>query len=264
MPAIRPRWILFLILFALSQSVLARQLVTYTVQNADPQQLQSVIKQYLSRESSVSVYQNTLIVNGTAEELAKVRSLIEQLDVRGKQLLLSVKTDSSGSDQQRDIQVSGSVQGGKNIETTTRTTVTVRDYKGSKTAAGRQGVRATEGQPAYLSYGSSAPLNSYRSTPSGRIVAEQEYIEAQTGFYASAWVNDNRVRVRIDQRREQLNGRVIEGQQLQTEVNGVLGQWIPIGVISSSSNNRSVGLSGYSGGGAFNSEQIYLKVDLVD
>lgn len=247
-----------------SQSALARQLVTYTVQNADPQQLEAVIRQYLSRDSSVSVYQNTIIVNGTAEELSKTRSLIEQLDVAGKQLLISVKTDSSGSQQQSDVQVSGSVRGGSHVETTTKTTVTVREFKGTSRGAGNQGVRATEGQPAFISYGASAPVNSYRSTPGGRIVSGQEYIDAQTGFYASAWVNGNQVRVRIDQRREQLQGRIIEGQQLQSEVSGQLGQWIPIGVIDSSRNNKSVGLSGYSGSKASGSEQIYLKVDLVN
>lgn len=258
------RMIFLLLGLALATGCFARQLVTYTIHHADPRQIQAVVQQYLSPDSSASVYQNTLIVNGTAEELAKTRALLAQLDSAGRQLLISVKTAGDAAEQQRQVNVSGSVRGGSAVETTTRTTVTVKAYNASGSSSGRQGVRATEGQPALVTYGASAPVNSYRSTADGRIVSGQEYVDAMTGFYATAWLDGDHVRVRIDQRREQLNGQVIQGQQLQTEVSGRLGQWLPIGMLQDSSRQRVVGLSGYDGRSSSGDDAIYLKVELLD
>lgn len=241
-----------------------RQIVTFSIQYGDPENMRAVVASQLSPGSSVSLYQRQLIVNATSEELRRVRELIGQLDARGQQLLISVKTAGDGGRQQQQVRVSGSVQAGAHTETTTRTTVTVRDFQSTSSGRGAQGVRATEGQPAYISTGASAPINSYRTTISGKVVRDQEYVDANTGFYATAWISGSSVRVRIDQRREQLKGRVIEGQQLQTEVSGALGQWIPIGMISKSQRSSSSDLIGYSKGGATSAETIFLKVERLD
>lgn len=247
-----------------STAAVPRQIVTFSIQYGDAEQLRSVVASQLSSGSSVSLYQRQLIVNGTAEELRRVRELIGQLDVHGQQLLISVKTSSDGGRQQQQVRVSGSVQAGVHTETTTHTTVKVRDYRSTASGGGSQGVRATEGQPAFVSTGVSAPINSYRTTISGKVVREQDYVDASTGFYATAWVSGSSVRVRIEQRREELQGRVIEGQQLQTEVNGTLGQWIPIGMINKSQLTSARSLSGFSRDQSGGAETIFLKVERVN
>lgn len=257
------RCLLMLIGLILSLSVSARQIVTYTIHYADPVHIQSVVESYLSPGSSVSAYQNQLIVNGTGEELRKTRTLIEQLDVAGKQLLIAVKTSGAGSQGERSVRVTGSVEAGKRVETTTRTTVTVRDYQSRHQGKGRQGIRATEGRPAYIGTGSQAPINTWRTTPDGRVVRDQGVVSAETGFYATAWVTGNQVRITLEQSQQELQGTTVRGQQLYSQVSGRVGEWLPVGHIQQSQVISSRGISGASSEQQSTTEMIYLKVELV-
>lgn len=257
------RWLLvLLVMVAVNAS--ARQLVTYTLKYADPQQIQTVVRSYLSPGSSASVYQNQLIVNGTPEELAQVRALLDQLDRGGRQVLISVKTRGSGSGGDEQVEASGSVRTGNGIERRTEVTVTVRDRQRSYSGSGRQGVRATEGQPVYIGVGSAAPINSYRSTADGRVFRGQEYVDATTGFYATAWVSGNSVRIRIDQQQQRFQGEIIRGQQLQTEVSGALGSWIPVGMLSRQSQSVTRDIGGRTLQRDSNDQTIYIRVELLD
>ena len=88
----------FILLLSASLAHAQRELTTIPVVYATPEQLAAVIKPYLSEGSSVSVYQNQLVLNVTREELDKTRELLERIDVAGRQLLVSVRTDGTGSD----------------------------------------------------------------------------------------------------------------------------------------------------------------------
>lgn len=242
----------------------ARQLATFTVHYADPAKMQAVVRSYLSPGSSVSLYQNRLVINATEAEIAKTKALLQQLDVGGRQLLISVKTSGHENQQHSQASVRARVEGGPGVQTQTRTTVTVRQYQSTRDQSGGQGVRATEGRPAFVSIGSSAPISSYRTTADGRIIQQHETVSATSGFYATAWVNDNSVRVTIDQQRQQFKGRLIAGQQLRSEVSGALGSWIAVGSISTSSQQAGRGILRTESGQADTAETVYLKVELVN
>src|SRR5690606_22148188 len=94
---------------------------------------------------------------------------------------------------------------------------------------GNQTVRVTEGMAAYIATGISAPVQSYTVGSDGRRYYQQDYVSAVAGFYATTWVNEGTVRISIDQSNNQLQGQTIATQQLQSEVTGRLGQWLPIG-----------------------------------
>lgn len=261
-PAFARLAVLLLVAACALPAVAARRLETYTVHYADVQQMQAVVRGYLSSGSSVSVYQNRLVVNGTDREQAKTGALLRQLDVGGRQLMIFVRTGGGTRSRRRDIRASGSVTTGHGVETRTRATVTLRSRQSRRGESGGQGVRATEGRPAYIGAGGSAPINQYTTTVDGRVIRSQTYVSTETGFYATAWVNENRVRVHIEQQRQRLeNGGAIRGQQLQSEVEGVLGAWIPIGMVVD-------GESAVGGGAAQGDVQrrgvdtIYLKVEL--
>jgi hypothetical protein len=65
--------ILFVLLFSAFAALGQQQLTTIEVSYADPQQVKLAITPLLSEGSSVSVYQDQLILNVTPQELAKVR-----------------------------------------------------------------------------------------------------------------------------------------------------------------------------------------------
>ena len=112
-------------------------MTTIELSYANPQQIKAVIMPLLSEGSSVSVYQDQLILNVTADELAKTRELLKQLDSEGRQLLLSLRSDGIGSDSRRSVDVDAAIHtgdttistgsGGRNTET--RTSVRINDYQ---------------------------------------------------------------------------------------------------------------------------------------
>jgi hypothetical protein len=268
------RFLLIILLLCTSTSLALaqRQLTTLTVNYAEPKQIVTAIKPLLSTQSSVSFYQQQLILNVTATELAKIRALLKQLDGAGRQLLVSLRTDGMGSTSHRSIDIDGAIGNGNTVITTgsgplskqTRTTVRVTDYHSAKTGNGNQSVRVTEGIAAYIATGLSAPLQTYRTGPDGRRYNQQDYVDAVTGFYATTWVNDDVVRISIDQSNNQLQGQTISTQQLQSQVSGALGQWLAIGVISTNASEQSQNIAARGQSRQQNSTQLYIKVELLE
>jgi len=266
--------LLLIFCFSVPAALAQRQLTTIAVNYADAQQMATVIKPYLSAESSVSVYQNRLVLNVTPEELAKTREVLKQLDAAGRQLLVSLRTDSLGNDSSRGVDVDAVIKSGDTTitntnkphgrNTETRTTIRVQNESGSSSGQGNQAVRATEGMPAYIATGMTAPVQSYYTGPDGRRYYQQEHVNAVAGFYATAWVNDNVVRISIDQTNDQLAGRNIKSQQLQSQVSGALGQWIPIGMLSNSASQQGQGIGSRGQSSRTSSTQLYLKVDVLE
>ncbi len=266
------RFLIMLLLCVSASAVLAqRQLTTIELSYANPQQIRTVIMPLLSEGSSVSVYQDQLILNVTAEELAKTRELLKQLDSAGRQLLVSLRSDGVGSDSRRSVDVDGAIHAGNTTITTgsggrtteTRATVRVNDYRGTSTDNGNQAVRVTEGMPAYISTGMTAPIQSYTTGPDGRRYYQQGYVDAVSGFYATTRVNDGVVNISIDQSNNRLKGQTIATQQLQSQVSGALGQWLPIGVISDTASLQSQGIGSRGQSSQASSTQLFIKVELL-
>jgi len=266
------RLLILLLLCVLTSTALAqRQLTTIELSYANPQQIREVIRPLLSDGSSVSVYQDKLILNVTADERARTRELVKQLDSAGRQLLVSLRSDGVGSDSRRSVDVNGAIRtgndsittgsGGRNTET--RTTVRVNDYRGTATDNGNQAVRVTEGTPAYISTGVTAPIQSYTTGADGRRYYQQDYVDAVSGFYATTRVNGGVVNISIDQRNDRLDGQNVATQQLQSHVSGPLGQWLPIGVISDTTSVQRQGIGSRGQSGQMNATQLFIKVELL-
>lgn len=267
------RLLLFLVLcFSSALACAQREMTTIAIHYTDAQQMAAVIRPHLSQGSSVSVFQNQLVLNATPEELAKTRELLQQLDARGKQLLVSLRTDGAGSDSRRGVDVQGTIKSGDTVITNqpgrvrseTRTTVRVQNHSGTSTDNGNQAVRVTEGMPAFIGTGMTAPVQSVTVGPDGRRYYQQDTLNAVSGFYATAWVNDGVVRISIDQSNDQLQGRQISTQQLRSEVSGALGQWLPIGVIDTAATQQNQGLGSTGQSSRTSSTQLFIKVESLE
>jgi hypothetical protein len=266
------RLLLLVMLCVLASGAAAqRQLTTIELTYANPQQIRAAIIPLLSEGSSVSLYQDQLILNVTAEELAKTRELLQRLDSAGRQLLVSLKSDGVGSDSQRGVDVDAAIRSGNTTITTgsgrhrteTRTTVRLHNQQGTSTDNGSQSVRATEGMPAYISTGMTAPVQSFTTGPDGRRYYQQGYVDAVSGFYVTARVHDGVAQISIDQSNNQLEGQTITTQQLQSQVSGALGRWIPIGGISNSASDHTQGIASRGQSSRTSSTQLFIKVELL-
>ena len=263
---------LIILLLYTALAVAQREMTVVALSYADPNQIAAVIRPYLSGESSVSVYQNQLVLNATATELAKTRELLQKLDSAGRQLLISVRTGTSGSKSQRRLDVDSVITSGNTTITTgspgrhdeSRTIIRANNSQTDSTDNGDQTLRVTEGLPAYISTGVSAPVTGYIYGNDGRRYYQQDYVNAVSGFYATAWVNGSSVKIRIDQRNDKLEGRMIDSQHLQSDINGRLGEWITIGGVDNSSTRNESGWTAQAGAASTHSTSILMKVDTLD
>ena len=81
-------FILLLLCVSASVALAQREMTIIELSFADPQQIKPAIVPFLSQGSSVSVYQDQLILNVTAQELAKIRELLKQLDGAGQTIVV--------------------------------------------------------------------------------------------------------------------------------------------------------------------------------
>jgi hypothetical protein len=263
---------LILLVLYTALALAQREMTVVSLSYADPKQIAEVIRPYLSQESSVSVYQNQLVLNATAAELAKTHELLQKLDSPGRQLLISVRSGVSGNASQRRLDIDSVIKSGNTTITTgspgrgdeSRTVVRANNSQISSSDHSEQTLRVTEGLPAYISTGVSAPVNGYVYGSDGRRYYQQDYANAVSGFYATAWVNGSTVKIHIDQRNDKLEGRLIDSQQLQSNISGRLGQWITIGGIDNASTRRESDWTAQGKSAVASTTAILLKVDTLD
>lgn len=285
--------IIFTCLLALNNNCLAQQhITTLQLQNTQPELLLPAIKAQLSPGSSASVYKNTLVLNVTDKELQAIRQIIEQLDSPGKQLLISLKTAGNNGSDNKQTEVSYQRQGNPTIHIgnsninannhsnnnpnnnpnnkivantrTTATTITTKQQTISQYGSTENGVRATEGSPAYIGTGNTLILSNKQVYSDGKQTINQQPVDTNSGFYATAWLNGDNVTVKIDQRQQRFeNTTTINHQQLQTQVSGRLGEWIPIGGIVEYSNRSNHQLNSRNNDNLHDATLLAIKIELL-
>lgn len=244
------------------------QLHTYRMQRALPEQVLPILEAQIGPGSSVSAYQNQLILNVTDTEYRDCLSLLEQLDVAARSLLISVRKAGSENARYQDYGVNGRIDSG-NVQVSTgnsgsrhgSSAVNIRasDSTRSGSTHNSQQVRAVEGMPAFIAVGGSYPLTTHTS-PYG---TTRELVPVQSGFYATARVIDTDVIVDIDQRDDRVQGRNIATQGIQTQVRGRVGEWIPLGNISGNEMTAENRLFGAGNSGQSISGDVSINVELA-
>lgn len=252
--------VLFLLLLNALPAWASRQLQTFELQHADPEQITQIVKQHLSSDSSVNFYQNTLIVNATSLELEKIRSLLRLLDAKGQSLWISLRIgkDNHGSSRAAEVDIPPVMINKNGIHTQTRTQVSVSQRSYSTQSNQRQGVRATEGHAAYIATGVSVPIQQVFSD--GRQGVSLH--EVNSGFYATARVNGDTVTIELSQRDDQYQNRQFKTQHLQSRVSGALGVWIPVGSMAENQQYSAQEILARGTATTSNNNTIYLKVEL--
>jgi hypothetical protein len=248
----------------------AQQMSIIPLNNAIAEQILPVIQSQLDEGSSATSYQNQIILNASAEETTKIKNLLQTLDSAGKQLLITVKNNNNtsningGSISNNGINNKGITVTKHGINTQT-TTTRIEHHSIKNTGLGEQGLRVTEGYPSFISTGGAKIYTQPLMTSNGAVILNQEWKNAQTGFYATAWVNGNNVSISIEQEKQSFNNdSSMNNQQLQTRVSGQLGQWIAIGSINNQETISNRSLNSIEKRKASDNTMIYLKVELAE
>jgi hypothetical protein len=237
-----------------------RHLHNYAMRHALPEQVLPALNAQIGAGSSVTPYQQQLILNVTDAEYRTIVALLEQLDVAQRSLLISVRNRNQSSAQDSRYGVEGRVgSGAVQVQTGQyRGDARIEANRGSMQGSddGSQQVRAVEGMEAFISAGNIYPVRVDR-------YGNRELVPVATGFYATARVVGDEVVIDIDQRDDRVRGRSIQTQGVQTQVRGPLGTWIPLGALQSNSQRSERDIAAYGDGTAASSTDLAIKVDIA-
>ncbi len=252
------------------------------------EQVLPVIQPLLGRESSVSAFQNQLVVRATPAELAQVRRVLASIDTAPRRLLITVRQDADSERERREVEVSGSIgndqarvtvpgsgsRSGGNVvlrEGDDRLRARVIDAQRSSSSSTAQTLQVLEGYSAFIRIGESRPLPSrqvVRTIVNGqlveRVVESTEYRDANVGFNVLPRVQGDRVTLEINPQHDTFEDSrrgSVNVQRVTTTVSGRLGEWIDLGGVSAArSDERSV-LLGRSSGRVDDRRGVQVKVE---
>jgi type II secretory pathway component GspD/PulD (secretin) len=283
---VRTNALVIMLMFSLSAQEQQTVLDVITLKYRSAEQVIPLLEPLLAPGATISGLQNRVILRTTPQNLAELRSVIDQIDGMPRRLTISVRQDSIDSASRSEVGISGSVgtdraratlpenNGGPGARVEIRrgddrVGVGAQQSQSAATGRGVQTVQVLEGNEAYISLGQSVPVRS-RSViqgPQGTRISESvEYRNANTGFHAIPRVSGDRVTVSIRSRRDSLadaNSATLGVQRIDTAVSGRLGEWLEIGAAVQQSTGTDGGTVTRSSSLGFDDRRVFLKVEEV-
>ncbi len=257
-------------IFSSSLWAAERDLVVIPLKYSVPEQILPAVKAILPNAATVTSYDNQLILQVTPQEKQSVEDLLNQIDSAPRQLLISVRTPGNNRSNQQEISAQGSfangrVQIGSSQE---KGRVVIRNNSSSSTGKGNQGVRATEGMPAYIAVGQSQPVTTVIRDSSGNRQVTTEYQSADQGFYVTARVVGDQVQLSIRQTNDRFKNDAnshssVKTQRISTSVVGRLGEWITLGGVTKNASEQGQGIVRYEVHSQHQTSGVELRVELL-
>jgi hypothetical protein len=208
------------------------------------------IKPMLQEDERVSAYGNQLIVRAEPERIEEIRALLVDLDRQPAQLRISVANSGSTTSSGSGFEINSHIE-------TAAGDIVVGDPNGGnqtriirhETRGQNDGVRritASEGYPVLIQSGQSIPLTKTTTDAYGRMIEQTQYRNVTQGFYATVRLNGNQATITLSANNDRLNrndNRIIDIQQADTVVTGLVGEWITIGGLGDTerNNDRDIG-----------------------
>lgn len=252
------------------------------------QEVIPVLQPLVEPGGSLTGMHDQLIIKSSPTNIAAIKRVLHSLDHAPRQLLITVKQDTGISTRLNEQNISGRyAHGDVELETLlpprrrdlevgigrdngNQLKYSLRDRQRVSDDRNTYRVRATEGYPAFIEAGQFIPLPNRNVTirPDNVVVQDgYQYQDATSGFYVLPRVRDDTVSLEIAprlRRVQQDHGPpLVQLQDVQTVIEGRLGEWIPVGGIDQSEyrqdrrllGNRSIDRNERSG--------IVIKVETL-
>ena len=245
-----------------------------------------IIRPVIGTGGTVTGMNNQLIIRATPEDIAAIRELLGKIDKRPRRLMITVTHDISEETGKSQHSITGSYASGKlGISTGS---ASERDSGGDISLQGQEGgqmryrldsnrsmrtdnsdirVQTLEGQPAFIASGSQVPLNNRTAYRTGRGVIVQDtvvYHDASTGFYVIPRLSGDVVTLSISPFMTKINpdrSGSFKIENIETTVQGHLGEWIEVGGYHQQSQQEHHGLLSENRRQQDRSHATYLKVE---
>lgn len=270
----------------MASGALADSIASIELQNRAAEEVIPVVEPMLEAGDAISGQGFTIFLRSSPETLARVRSMIEVLDIPAKVLNVSVFQGS-----ERDLAVLGvgaSVQvdrgnasidvgSGGSDDDAAGGSITYSTESGSagidaiRTQKSLQDnpihqVRVTEGNEAYIETGERIPYFVGGWIGPRAAAGGIEYKDAITGFYVLPRIREDNVILEVSpfkNSRSDTGGGNIDTQSASTTVTGRVGEWLLIGGVTERVNREQNSIGRTIETQSQTSTGIWIKADLV-
>jgi hypothetical protein len=237
-----------------------------------------VVRPLVGEDGTVTGMGNNLVIMAAPDRVREIRRLLEKIDRPPRRLLISVSKQgdavrrSSGYNASADIKTGNTRVGinspGRPVDDS-RARISVHDTDSRSDRMASQRVQALEGRPAYISSGSVMPLSSRDRYFIDGVPYERHSTQLQnvsSGFSVIPRLQGEFVLLEIQQQddRPGRTGHGVHTQSTGTIVRGRLGEWLELGGIDNTGNNRLSGLGRASNEQGYASQQIRVMVECLD
>lgn len=239
------------------------------IYNRTAPELQELIRPLLEPSEHIIANSSSLIVKATPARIEEIKNLIDQLDARLTNLLITViqsrtKTAKelnanalfkiNHSFYKRSSRLSGEIKG------------RFAQTQGLNNTDSTQVIKTLEGSPAYIKTGTNHPVQNISIYDSGygvpTISSNTQFIETSTGFLVNPRLTGRQVTLEINPWSNKMNNnRTIETQEASTTVRVNLGEWIEIGGITEEQKRSGYGNLAHSYSTKNQRLHILIKVD---
>ena len=213
-----------------------------------------IVRPLLAPGGMVTGMNNRLVMRTTPANMAELKQVLAAIDSAPRRLQISVRQTATAEGTRDSASVSGTAAVGSNAQMTVARPPGARNAPGVSVQSGRvdveghavssraardegvtQTVQVLEGNAAFIRTGQSVPstITQITQTPgSNQVMQSTQYIDADTGFYATPRVSGDRVTLEISTARDRVRNPAtgaVNVQRVGTVVSGRLGEWIEIG-----------------------------------
>ena len=231
-----------------------------------------IVRPFIDRDGSIAAMNNQLIIRTSPHNLREIRRLLEQIDRPARRLMILVRQGSGdlGLSRQSTLDINAAPGSDTKViigQPGEANSLRYRTKGGSTTSEldVTQRVQTLEGQATFIETGEQLPIYNYGvygSGPYRQLGGSTEFKNATTGFYALPRLNGDQVTLAISPRmvRRGNNSGNFAVQQVETQVSGRLGEWLPLAGTSGGRYGTDQGI-GYSASTQDRQQRtIYLKV----
>lgn len=264
---------ILLIFFCLSLSWLtvdAAKMATIPLQHRLPEEVVKLIKPLLQDDERIVPSPNGLIVMAVPQRISEIRQLVDQLDRRSKQFIVSVVQTDKLTVQQLNTQVGIETRIPLNNPGNWRSRVdgSINHSESDNSIGTHQTIKVLEGHYGFIEVGEDHPVSVIETDAYYAYSRQLGYKKATTGFQLLPRMLGNcRVRLLISPWSvNQISDRDSNyaRQSAETSMEVDLGEWFELGSHQQDEQRRQNELLGYQSKERQQQSKILLKVDITD
>jgi len=265
----------FIFAFLLTFEIYAHcgQLSIIDLKNRTADEIIRIIQPLLGPGDTISGKKNVIFLTTTPERLARIQAIIRNLDKKIRQVKITVVQGQNAREAMASVDVSGNIsigdnakiKFGRNPQPEDTISITGRSGQSGQSSEDIQQVSVQEGMSAIIYFGQSIPVSSRTTTPNHGGQGENfvEFREVRTGFKVKPRLAGDRFVLDIVSQSEStpsVQHGVVDAQQIQTQIQGKLDEWIEISGILSAGQWRETGIAYDDEINKKNLRQVFLKI----